>query len=291
MSVRARAVPEGPRHAAGRGRKGVLTLALWAFVATIFAIDLVKIAMDVSLISQSLHQRFLATFLRSTFGLFELIMAGLIVHFAVAHPERRLRLASVAFFHYASVLALPLAFRDFTWMAVLYPWPQTLLAFDPRTTRLVAVLSLAVGFVGIPALTMAFGAKGFCGWVCPHGAFYSEAFGRLFSPPPGRLAPLRRHGPPAYFLFMTGALAALLLFPAATEPVRRVQKVTFFVASQLLYLVVGMPLVGARSYCTHLCPIGLEVSWLVRARQALTARLRPPEANGIASRPGSTSPP
>lgn len=260
--------------AAGRPGAGILTLALWAFVTTIFVVDLVKIAMDVSLVAQSLHQQFLTKFLRSTFGAFELIMAGLVVHFAVRHPERRLRLASVALFHYASVLALPLAFRDFTWMAVLYPWPQTLLAFDPRTTRLVAALSLGVGFVGIPALTLRFGAKGFCGWVCPHGAFYSEAFGRLFSPPPGRLPWLRRFGPPAYFVFMTAALASLLVFPSATEPVRRVQKVTFFVASQLLYLVVGMPLVGARSYCTHLCPVGLEVSWLVRARRAVAARSR-----------------
>jgi hypothetical protein len=282
MNARARPVPKGPPRTAGRPRARVLTLALWAFVATIFAVDVVKIAMDVSLISQSLHQKFLTTFLRSTFGMFELIMVGLIVYFAIRHPERRLRLASVTFFHCASVLALPLAFRDFTWMAVLYPWPQTLLAFDPRTTRLVAVLSLAVGFVGIPALTLAFGAKGFCGWVCPHGAFYSEAFGRLFLPPPGRLAWLRRYGPPAYFLFMTGALAALLLFPSATEPVRQVQKVTFFVASQLLYFVVGMPLVGARSYCTHLCPIGLEVSWLVRARRALAAIQRLPAGAGPA---------
>jgi hypothetical protein len=276
MTALARVVPEGSRRTAGRGRARILTLALWAFVATIFAVDLVKIAMDVSLIAQSLHQKFLATFLRSTFGLFELIMAGLIIHFAIRFPERRLRLASVAFFHYLTVLALPLAFRDFTWMAVLYPWPQTLLAFDPRTTRLVAVLSLVVGFGVIPALTLIFGAKGFCGWVCPHGAFYSEAFGRLFSPPAGRLAWLRRCGPPAYFLFMTGALASLLLFPSTIERVRHLQKVTFFVASQLLYLVVGMPLMGARSYCTHLCPIGLEVSWLVRARRALTARTSVP---------------
>jgi hypothetical protein len=245
----------------------VLKLLLWGFVTAIFAVDLVKIAMDLSIVSRSMHQQFLTTFLRSTFGLFELIMAGLIAYFAVTHPERRARLASVAFFHYASVLALPLAFRDFTWMAVLYPWPQTLLAFDPKTTTLVAVLSLAVGFIAVPALTLVWGAKGFCGWVCPHGAFYSEALGRLFSPPAGRLPSLRRYGPPAYFLFMTVALASILFVPSVTEPVRQVQKVAFFLGSQLLYFVVGMPLVGPRSYCTHLCPIGLEVGCIVRARR------------------------
>lgn len=257
-----------------RPRARVLKLVLWAFVTAIFVVDLFKIAADVSIISRSMHQQFLNTFLRSTFGLFELIMAGLIVHFAIRHPERRARLASVALFHYATVLALPLAFRDFTWMAVLYPWPQTLMAFDPRTTTLVATLSLAVGFLGIPALTLKWGAKGFCGWVCPHGAFYSEAFGRLFSPPPGRLPWLRRFGPPAYFALMTVALASVLLVPSATEPVRQAQKVAFFLGSQFLYLTVGVPLVGARSYCTHLCPIGYEVGWIVRARRAMAAPLR-----------------
>jgi hypothetical protein len=257
----------GRRPREGRRAARVLKLLLWGFVVTIFAVDLAKIAMDVSIVARSMHQQFLTTFLRSTFGLFELIMAGLIVYFAVTHPERRARLVSVAIFHYASVLALPLAFRDFTWMAVLYPWPQTLLAFDPKTTTLVAVLSLAVGFIGVPALTLVWGAKGFCGWVCPHGAFYSEALGRLFSPPAGRLPWLRRYGPPAYFLFMTVALASILFVPSVTEPVRQVQKVAFFLGSQLLYFVVGMPLVGPRSYCTHLCPIGLEVGWIVRARR------------------------
>jgi hypothetical protein len=264
-----RAEAPRPRSGEHRGALRILTALLWVFVTAIFAVDLVKIAMDVSLVSQSLHQKFLTTFLRSTFGLFELIMAGLIAYFAVKHRDRRARLISVAFFHYLSVLALPLAFRDFTWMAVLYPWPQTLLAFDPRTTTLVAALSLVVGFVVVPALTLLWGAKGFCGYVCPHGAFYSEAFGRLFSPPAGRLAWLKKYGPAAYFVFMSAALAAILFVPSAVEPVRQVQKVTFFLASQLLYLVVGMPLVGARSYCTHLCPIGLEVSWLIRARRAL----------------------
>jgi hypothetical protein len=257
--------PVSPRE--GRSAARGLRLALWVFVATLFVVDLVKIAMDVSLVARSMHQQFLVTFLRSTFGLFELIMGGLIAYFAIRHPARRARLASVAFFHYAAVLALPLAFRDFTWMAVLYPWPQTLMAFDPRTTTLVAALSLAVGFIGVPALTLAWGAKGFCGWVCPHGAFYSEAFGRLFSPPAGRLPRLKRYGPPAYFLFMTLALASIFLFPSVIEPVRQVQKVTFFLGSQFLYIVVGMPLVGPRAYCTHLCPIGFEVGWIVRARR------------------------
>jgi hypothetical protein len=245
-----------------------LRIALWTFVSAIFVVDLAKMALDFSPLG-SMHQQFLTTFVRSTFGLFELLMGALIVFFAIRHRERRARLLSVAFFHYASVLALPLAFRDFTWMAMLYPWPQTLLAFDPRTTALVSTLSLVVGFVVVPGLTLLWGAKAFCGWVCPHGAFYSEAYGRLFHPPAGRAAWLRRFGPPAYLAFMTVALAWVLLAPESVAPVRGAQKVAFFLGSQFLYLIVGVPLVGARSYCTHLSPIGLEVTWLVHARRAL----------------------
>ncbi len=252
----------------------VMKLLLWLFVSAIFIADFVKIMLDLSLVSGSVHQRFLTTFFRSSFFLFELIMGGLIVYFMIRHPQRRLRLLSVAVFHYASVLVLPLAFKDFTWMAVLYPWPQTLLAFDPKTTLLVSSLSLLVGFIVIPVLTLLWGAKGFCGYVCPHGAFYSEAFGRLFSPPCGRLAGVRKVFPAMYFLFMVAALAAILGMPASLGPVRDVQKVAFFLTSQFFYLIIGVPLIGPRSYCTHFCPVGYEVKWLIKFKRSIKA-LRP----------------
>ncbi len=251
----------------------VLRFLLWLFVAVIFTADFAKIILDLSLVSGSIHQRFLTTFFRSTFFLFELLMGGIIIYFMVKRPQRRLRLLSLAIFHYASVLVLPLAFRDFTWMAVLYPWPQTLLAFDPKTTVLVASLSLLVGFVVIPALTFLWGAKGFCGYVCPHGAFYSEAYGRLFSPPPGRLNGLRKYFPPLYFLAMSVSLVLILAVPETLEPVRNVQKVSFFLTSQMFYLLIGVPFIGPRSYCTHFCPIGYEVKYLIKLKNMFfTAR-------------------
>ncbi len=246
--------------------KKILKFLLWLFVSSIFIADLIKIILDLSLVSGSVHQRFLTTFFRSSFGLFELIMAGLIIYFTVKYPNRRVRLVSVAFFHYVSVLILPMAFRDFTWMAVLYPWPQTLLAFDPKTTTLVSALSIFVGFVAIPALTFKWGSKGFCGYVCPHGAFYSEAYGRLFSSHSDRLTGVRRYFPPLYFLAMTAALASILFIPSALEPVRQTQKVAFFLVSQFFYLIIGVPLIGPRSYCTHFCPIGYEVKYLVKIK-------------------------
>jgi hypothetical protein len=252
----------------GKTRR-VLKFLLWSFVTVIFTADFAKIILDLSLVSGSIHQRFLTTFFRSMFFFFELIMGGLIIYFMVRHPQRRLRLLSLSVFHYGSVLVLPLAFRDFTWMAVLYPWPQTLLAFDPKTTPLVSSLSLLAGFVVIPVLTLVWGAKGFCGYVCPHGAFYSEAYGRLFSPPAGRLAGIRKYFPPLYFLAMAAALAAILIVPEARDPVRRIQKVLFFLTSQLFYLILGVALIGPRSYCTHFCPVGFEIKYLVKIKQAL----------------------
>ncbi len=241
--------------------------ALWLFVSSIFTADLLRIVLDLSLVSGSVHQRFLTHFFRSSFFLFELIMGGMIVYFCVKHPERRRRLVPVSVFHYLSVLILPLATRDFTWMAVLYPWPMTLLAFDPKTTLLVSTLSILVGLVVVPALTLAWGAKGFCGYVCPHGAFYSEAYGRLFSASPGRLPRLKRWFPPVYFLAMTAALVAILVSPGTLEPVRQGQKVAFFLTSQMFYMIFGIPFMGARSYCTHFCPIGFEVRQLLRIRR------------------------
>ncbi len=247
--------------------KTTLKLALWLFVCSIFIADLVKIVLDLSLVSDSVHQSFLTHFFRSSFFLFELIMGGLIVYYFVKNPERRRRLLSVSAFHYLSVLILPLATRDFTWMAVLYPWPMTLLAFDPKTSTMVSALSIIVGFVVVPAATLAWGARGYCGYICPHGAFYSEAYGRLFSPPPGRLPRLRNWFPPLYFLAMIVALLAVLFLPGALEPVRRIQKVAFFLTSQMFYLMFGIPLLGARSYCTHLCPIGFEVRQLLKFKR------------------------
>lgn len=159
-----------------------------------------------------------------------------------------------------------MAFRDFTWMAVLYPWPQTLLAFDPKTTALVSSLSLFTAFVVIPALTFKWGTKGFCGYVCPHGAFYSEAYGRLFSSHSNRLHSVRKYFPPLYFLVMTAALALIFLIPSAVESVRQIQKVVFFLISQFFYLIIGVPLIGPRSYCTHFCPIGYEVKYLIKIK-------------------------
>jgi polyferredoxin len=133
--------------------------------------------------------------------------------------------------------------------------------------RLIA--SLIIGFIIIPIITLKWGAKAFCGYVCPHGGFYSECFGRLFNPKPGTLKIIARTGPPAYFALMIIALALIFLIPSTFDIVRTAQKNLFFLLSQVLYFCIGIPLIGARSYCTHICPLGLEIRWIARMKMKL----------------------
>jgi hypothetical protein len=63
---------------------------------------------------------------------------------------------------------------------VLYPWPHSLQAFDPATPQTAFVLSLGMGFVLAPFLTYKWGIKGFCGYICPHGAFFLKPMDEFF---------------------------------------------------------------------------------------------------------------
>lgn len=74
---------------------------------------------------------------------------------------------------------------------------------------------------------------------------------------------------------MSAALGLILMVPDTLEPVRNAQKVSFFLTSQMFYLIIGVPLIGPRSYCTHFCPIGYEIKHLIK----LKAVLSPDEKN------------
>lgn len=65
---------------------------------------------------------------------------------------------------------------------------------------------------------------------------------------------------------MCFALVLILTVPAAFEPVRNVQKVSFFLTAQFFYLIIGVPLIGPRSSCTHFCPVGFEVQYLTKLK-------------------------
>jgi polyferredoxin len=248
--------------------------ALLIFIVAIFSLDIYRRLTDFAVFSQSYHQHALNAVFRSTFGVFELAMIGIMIYFIRNYPARRIRLLSLLFFHIVGVLVIPMMTRNFTTMAIFYPWPHTLTAFDHASPAIVLIVSLIMGFIIIPLITLKWGGKAFCGYVCPHGGFYSESFGRLFNPKPGKLKLLRKWGPPVYFILMLVALAAILLIPTTLDPIRTVQKQVFFLLSQVLYFVIGIPLVGARSYCTHFCPLGLEINWIVRWKNRMKIKNR-----------------
>lgn len=253
--------------------KPLFRSALLIFIAAMFLTDIVLMIIGSSSLSESYHQRAINVAFRSAFGVFELVMIGVMIYFIRKYPARRLRLLSLLFFHVIGVLVIPMGTRNFSWMALSFPWPQTLLPFDRATPHPVFIASLIVGFLVIPLITLLWGRKAFCGYVCPLGGFYSESLGRLFNPKPGRLKWLQKVGPPFFYLMMTAALVTLIVFPETLDSLRTAHKLLFFAISQVLYFTLGIPLVGARSYCTHVCPLGYEIGWIVRLKNRMKNKM------------------
>jgi polyferredoxin len=133
------------------------------------------------------------------------------------------------------------------------------------------LLSILVGFVIVPVITYRWGVKAFCGYVCPHGAFFSETYGRLFTPHPGRLKGLARFLPQTYFFLMVAALIGILLTPDSISPLRDVQKLAYFFTAEFFYFVIGIPLLGGRSYCRLICPMGYALILLLRLKRNVRA--------------------
>ncbi len=198
--------------------------------------------------------------------LIELVMAGLIVYAVIRYPARRARLLCLAAAHFTVILVLPMLLGDWSWTCLLYPWPHSLQCFDPATPRAALVISLAVGLVAVPLMTYRWGIRAFCGYLCPHGAFFSETYGRLFPGKPVRSGKATRIIPPLYFALMTAALAFILFRPDYTDPIRTAQKLSYFFTAEFFYFVIGIPLLGGRSYCMLVCPMGYFIKMLPKRK-------------------------
>jgi polyferredoxin len=162
---------------------------------------------------------------------------------------------------------LPTLLNDWSWTCVLYPWPHSLQAFDPATPKPAFALSLVVGFILAPFLSYKWGMKGFCGYICPHGAFFSETYGRVFSSHPQRLHWFSKWVPPLYFALMTLALVGIVLVPEVIVPLRSVQKHIYFMTAEFFYFVIAIPLIGGRSYCRIICPMGYLMKRIVQLKK------------------------
>jgi hypothetical protein len=246
--------------------KSIFKFMLWFLFFVTFTGELVKIVFESSPAIGHKSLGLANAFFWSSLFLMEMVMAGLVIYFMINFPARRIRLAVLSLCHFSIVLALPVMLNNWSWTCLLYPWPHTFQAFDPATPNAAFLISAIAGFILVPIITFTWGVKGFCGYICPHGAFYSETYGRVFSSRYPKINPIGRFVPPLYFALMTGALVAVLLKPELIVPVRSVQKTAFFLTAELFFFVIGIPLLGGRSYCSLICPMGYFVRLLVRAK-------------------------
>ena len=248
--------------------KTIFKCFLWFIFFITFTSELAKIVFELNPEYGHKPLSVANAFFWSSLLFIEVIMGTLIIYYMVNYPKRRLRLFSLAFFHFTVILVLPMVFDDWSWTSILYPWPHSLQAFDPATPTTAFWISIIMGFVIVPCITIAWGSKGFCGYICPHGAFFSETYGRVFPVTPGRLRRIPKIIPPLYFLLMLFALIVILLKPATVVPIRSVQKIVYFLTAEFFFFVISIPLLGGRSYCRLICPLGYFVKVLVKLKRA-----------------------
>lgn len=250
--------------------KKTLLFLLWFLFFVTFTSEIVKIVFDLSPDTGHQSLGMAHAFFWSCLLLIELTMGGLVIYFWIKHPKRRTRLMVLTVCHFTVILVLPMLLNDWSWTCLLYPWPHSLQCFDPATPRSAMLISLGIGFLAVPLMSYKWGARAFCGYLCPHGAFFSETYGRLFPRRPGKFIKLGRIIPPVYLAFMAAALISIICVPESIGPIRTSQKLTYFITAEFLYFVIGIPLLGGRSYCVMICPMGYFIGRIL----AIKPRLR-----------------
>ncbi len=249
--------------------KKFLIFLLWFLFFVTFTAEMVKFIFEQNPDIGHKQLGIANAFFWSSLFLIEMVMAGFVITFMVKYPSRRKRLIILSVCHFSVILLFPVVFDDWSWTCLLYPWPHSLQAFDPQTPQLAMLLSAVIGFFIVPLVTLKWGAKGFCGYMCPHGAFFSETYGRVFSSRSGGFQWARRYIPPVYFFLMTASIIAIIVLPDSISPIRSIQKMVYFITAEFLYFVICIPLLGGRSYCTLFCPMGYYVNGIVKLKRRL----------------------
>ena len=147
--------------------KNSLKFLLWFIFFITFASEFVKIVFELNPDFGHKPLRMANAFFWSSLFLIEMIMAGLVIYFIIKYPARRLRLIILSACHFTVILALPMLLDSWSWTCLLYPWPHSLQAFDPATPRAAFYISVLMGFAAVPYITYKWGAKAFCGYLCP----------------------------------------------------------------------------------------------------------------------------
>ncbi len=253
--------------------KQILLFLLWLLFFVTFTSEFIKIVFELSPATGHKSLGMANAFFWSSLFMIELVMGAVVLYYIITYPSRRIRLISLSACHFTVILLLPVILDDWSWTCLLYPWPHSLQAFDPDTPQAALLISVIIGFAVVPFITWRWGAKAFCGYLCPHGAFFSETYGRVFTPRYRPSALIKKHLPRVYFIVMTVALVAILLMPDSVVPIRSVQKLVYFFTAEFFFFVVAVPLLGGRSYCTLICPLGYAVRLLVRTKRTLGKQL------------------
>ena len=246
--------------------KNFLKFLLWLLFFITFTSEIVKIIFELRPDVGHKSLGMANAFFWSCMFLIEIAMGGFVVYYLIKKPSRRLRLIVLSACHFTVILLLPVVLDDWSWTCLLYPWPHSLQAFDPGTPMPAFILSILIGFAIVPLITYRWGAKAFCGYLCPHGAFFSETYGRAFRSRYRGPAWIKRFLPQTYFVLMCACLIAILFSPDYILPLRSAQKLVYFFTAEFFFFVIGIPLLGGRSYCTLICPMGYFIKLIVRAR-------------------------
>jgi polyferredoxin len=250
-----------------KDKKGLFKIIVWFIFFVTFSAEFAKIVFELNPDYGHKSLKAANAFFWSSLLLIEIVMGGLVIYYMVNYSPRRLRLFVLSLCHFSVILVLPMVFDDWSWTCLLYPWPHSLQAFDPATPVIALYISLFVGFIIVPLVTVKWGVKGFCGYICPHGAFFSETYGRIFPSRPSRLNKIPRSIPPIYFTLMVLSLVIILVIPHTIAPLRTIQKLVYFFTAEFFFFVIGVPLLGGRSYCRLMCPLGYFVLLLTRSKR------------------------
>ena len=156
-----------------------------------------------------------------------------------------------------------------------YLWPLKIEYLFPQTLATMplyfVVYSLVASFVLVPVLSIAFGKRWYCSWVCGCGGL-ANTFGEPWrhlsdkSSNAWRFEKISVHATLGVALVTTAVVAASYLvggeYPAFRSTAKEVQGAYFFIVAAILSGIVGVvayPIGGTRIWCRYFCPMAAMI--------------------------------
>jgi len=183
-------------HTIMKNKKELFKIILWFIFFVTFSAEFAKIVFELNPDYGHKSLKAANAFFWSSLLLIELVMGGLVIYYMVTHPPRRLRLFVLSLCHFSVIMVLPMVFDDWSWTCLLYPWPHSLQAFDPATPAIALFISLLVGFIIVPVITVKWGGKRILWIHLPPWCILFRDLRTGFSFPPYPFEQDSRHSPP-----------------------------------------------------------------------------------------------